>query len=136
MKLGLAVLLTIGLGSVASAGPSSAEIEATFNPELAKCMDAAGGVTVEMRNCSAAELDRLDVVLNREYRAAMARLPSTAAKSRLRRDERTWLRVRHKHCASEAAPEEGGTLWLIMMDQCGLGVVAERIVWLRHYNGI
>lgn len=134
-RLAAAALILGGMASALAAKPSTPEIEAVYSPQFRSCIDKSGGVTLYMRNCSAAESDRLDKTLNRDYRAALARLPNTAARERLRQSQRRWLRTRYDHCAAEAEPEQGGTLWLIIMDSCGLQAVAERIVWLRHYTG-
>lgn len=134
MRIVVAVLVSVS-ATVVMARPSTPEIQAEYSQEYHACADASDGVTSELRACSAAEHARLDVKLNREYRAALARLPNRSARETLRRSERAWLRNRYDHCAEEAEEERGGTLWLILMDSCSLEAVAARVVWLRHYQG-
>jgi uncharacterized protein YecT (DUF1311 family) len=113
---------------------SNAESERVVSGAYRRCMDASGGVTANMRDCSHAESQRLDLRLNAAYRAAMARLPAAAARARLRALQRSWLAARYRRCDRAAREEGGGTLGLIMMDDCALGEVTRRIVWLERYG--
>ena len=113
---------------------SEVETDRLFSAEYSACMDSSGGVTASMRDCSETEAIRLDSLLNQEYREALGRLPNKASRETLRRLERAWLKNRYDHCAKQAAPEEGGTLWLLVMDSCGLAEDARRVGWLRSYG--
>lgn len=87
-----------------------------------------------MRECNHTEFERLDAILNAEYRNAMARLPAKASRARLRASQRQWLKARWNGCYEAAKEEEGGTIWLLMVDSCGIGEMMNRIVWLKHYR--
>jgi len=115
-------------------GISDAQSERILSDDYRACMDASGGVTSNMRDCSAAESQRIDTRLNAAYHAAMARLASAAARNRLRALERRWIATRYRLCEHEARNERGGTLWLIIMDACGLGEDVRRIAWLERYG--
>ena len=102
-------------------------------------MDKSGGVTINMRNCSAAEHERLDALLNSTYQSALTRLPSDAAREQLRAQQRHWLKTRYDHCderleeAGEGGPHSG-TMALLILDACGLSEMDRRIAWLERYR--
>jgi uncharacterized protein YecT (DUF1311 family) len=106
-------------------------IERMIGAAYQSCMDASGGVTSAMRDCAAAEHERLDVRLNAAYRAALARLPNQAARTRLRNLERRWLATRWAGCEREARAEGGGTMALLILDSCALSEMVRRIAWLE-----
>ena len=112
---------------------TDAEHERFESDAYVRCMDASGGVTIHMRDCSAAEHDRLDVQLNSVYRTAMARLPSQAMRFRLRDLERSWLVTRWDSCKRRWA-DETGTLGLVLVDACLLSEMQRRIAWLERYG--
>jgi uncharacterized protein YecT (DUF1311 family) len=64
----------------------------------------------------------------------MSRLPSKGSKARLRALQREWLKSRWNGCYESAKEEEGGTLWLLVVDGCGIGEMMNRIVWLKQYS--
>jgi uncharacterized protein YecT (DUF1311 family) len=110
--------------------PSGNAIDAAHSPMLRRCMNDSGGITVNMRDCSAAEYDRVDVRLNANYRQAMARL-SAARQQQLRASQRRWLQVRWQRCDND--PEiDGGTLGLIVRDGCVLNELTRRTLWLAQ----
>jgi uncharacterized protein YecT (DUF1311 family) len=112
---------------------TDAESERLESAAYGRCMDASGGVTIYMRNCAAAEQDRLDARLNAVYRAAMKRLPNQATRIGLRNLERRWLATRWDACRRKWA-EETGTLGLVLIDACGLSEVRRRVAWLERYG--
>jgi len=97
-------------------------------------MDTSGGVTANMRDCSYAESQRLDLLLNATYRAALGRLPTMARRLELRQLQRRWLATRYRVCEREAREEGGGTLGLLMLDGCALSEDARRIIWLERFG--
>ena len=137
------VLLAFAFGSVlaASAGPvpysrfqiTDADYSSMVSREYGRCIDKSGGVTVAMRGCSAAEFDRLDEHLNRQYRQGMWRLPSGRARLFLRLSQRGWLNTRWAACAGRLVEEGRGTMALLEGDSCRLAEMARRTVWLRRY---
>lgn len=109
------------------------EAERITSDDYRRCMDASGGVTANMRDCSYAESQRLDVRLNAAYRAAMTRLPNAAARARLRALQRRWLATRYRGCDRDMR-REGGTLGLVIADGCALDEGMRRIAWLERYG--
>jgi uncharacterized protein YecT (DUF1311 family) len=130
----------VGPGSYPSFKLSTAESEQRESKVYARCLDRSGGVTIHMRNCSAAEAERLDALLNSTYRRALARLPTEAAREELRAQQRQWLKTRYDHCdkeleeAGEGGPNSG-TMALLILDGCGLSEDDRRIAWLERYRG-
>ncbi len=88
-----------------------------------------------MQTCMAGEYRRLDRALNAAYRDALRRLPSNAARSRLRDLQRTWLKTRWDICADEVARSgmAGGSGGQLVEASCRLRVVSDRTQWLREY---
>ena len=93
------------------------------------CLDMSGGVTSEMRNCSAQEYAAQDGRLNSNYRRLMSALPRESAKS-YREAQRAWIEFRDKQCDAEAEIEQPGTLALLIHDSCQIELTAERADWL------
>jgi len=93
------------------------------------CMDRSGGVTSEMRDCSAAEYERQDRALNTVYRDLMARLPDTL-KTELRDAQRAWISFRGAECDYRSLAQDG-TLGLLVRDSCWLDMTSERVRRLR-----
>jgi uncharacterized protein YecT (DUF1311 family) len=133
MRAGLLAIVLAFFVATPAAAQSDTEISARYSREWRQCVDASGGVTVEMRDCSAAEYERQDVRLNAAYRATMARL-NRAGQTRLRTLQRAWLRDRRSRCLNPP-DAEGGTLDLILIDACFLDTTIERTIWLERYRG-
>lgn len=108
-------------------------LDRMLSPEYSRCMDGSGAVTAGMRGCAASEMARFDLRLNAAYRAAMARLPSAAARLRLRDAGRAWLRTRWNECR-RVAGQEDGEMALLVLDSCQLEEMARRIAWLERYG--
>jgi uncharacterized protein YecT (DUF1311 family) len=111
--------------------PASEVLSRTLSKAYQQCNERSGGVTFELRACSAAEHARKDIRLNQVYGATMARL-NAAQKLMLRQHQRGWLKTRWKACEVEL--EDGGTLAMIGYDGCTLDEVARRILWLERYG--
>lgn len=94
------------------------------------CLNAAIA-TSDMRDCSAAEYDRLDGRLNRAYGAAMARR-GPAARAALRGEQRAWLRTRWAACRRAQLQGSGGTADLLNYDGCIQSELIRRIAWLER----
>lgn len=114
--------------------PSAKDLQSLRTAAFDACLGGSGGMTSNMRECSAAESNRLDALLNLEYRNALARLPTDSARRRLRSVQRGWLKTRWNHCRKEMDEERGGTLALLIGDGCSIDEMSRRIVWLRHYR--
>jgi uncharacterized protein YecT (DUF1311 family) len=124
-----AVGLAAALPNYANSRPSDEVIETFRSGTFKRCMDRTGGVTSRMRDCYEAEGKRIDALLNTEYRLALRRL-DRSRQATLRGLERRWIKNRYAHCAEAAKSEEGGTIWLLMMDDCGLSEDIRRTLWL------
>ncbi len=100
------------------------------NSVYQECMDQSGGVTVNMRDCMAAEIERHDVRLNTAYQALQAQQRNTAAQSRLRQVQRQWLQQREERCAPDG---NSGTEALLEMDSCYLNATKRRADQLQAW---
>lgn len=104
---------------------TAARVEAEKSPELERCLDsgqAAEGVTTAMAACITAELQAQDARLNAAYGQAMAGLDD-AGKTRLRAEERAWIRERDAGCNASAT---GGTIDRIGIPGCLLDETIRR----------
>lgn len=113
---------------------TQAQIDAEHSLEMDNCLgggDAARGVTPAMADCINAELKMQDARLNAAYETAMARLDS-ASQSRLRNEERAWIRQRDERCAASAT---GGTIDQIAIPGCLLNETIRRRLALEAISG-
>lgn len=131
------VSLAIAGIAVPAAAQWPAPVERALSREYNECMgrgDAARGVTIAMRECSGAELDRQDARLNQAYRMTMQRL-SKARQTKLRTDQRAWIKRRDATCIAAAKKFEGGTMAPLEHGQCALRETIARRLWLEKYRG-
>ena len=93
------------------------------------CLNGAMS-TLQMKGCIADEYETWDKQLNQTYQALMARRAPTD-QTKLRDDERAWLkRTKHK-CDHAGDDEAGGTLQGVEIDQCNVDETILRTVYLR-----
>ena len=72
----------LGLAASAAAGAQDLKPDTYYTETFNRCMTAAGGSTLPMRDCQSAELGQWDGWLNQVYRTLMAsRSPSVPSKS-------------------------------------------------------
>ncbi|EKV29236.1 hypothetical protein C882_0543 [Caenispirillum salinarum AK4] len=88
------------------------------------CMDASGGVTINMKECIWAEHERQDARLNAAYKHVMGLL-SDDRKAALRTAQRAWIAYRDANCGFFADPM-GGTLAGVLASDCMMSETAER----------
>ncbi len=106
----LFVCLSISMSALAFSGELSSDDKTIgVRPSYTQCLDASGGVTPVMRDCISEEMGHQDDRLNRAYKSLMAIL-DPAAKSRLRVEERAWIRKRDSLCAIRPDSGQGGEL--------------------------
>lgn len=113
-----------------------APVERAISREYHDCMantDAAIGVMPAMSECIGSELDRQDARLNQAYRMTMPRL-SKARQTKLRTDQRGWIKRRDATCAAAADRFEGGTMAPLEHSQCALRETIARRLWLERYR--
>lgn len=111
-------LLLLGACSIAHAN------EELYTSSYSACMDRAGGVTIEMLDCIAEELNTQDARLNGAYQQLRSQL-SAERKKELQVVQRQWIQYRDANCQFYHDPE-GGTLHRVMANECMLRETAER----------
>ncbi|AJY50837.1 protein of unknown function DUF1311 [Halomonas sp. KO116] len=115
---------------VAATAQSSTEDE--YAARFGKCMDASGGVTVEILNCIADEIATQDALLNGAYSDARRDL-SEERQQVLLNAQRHWINYRDVNCDFYA--NIGGTLAQIASNECFLRETAERAAELENMVG-
>jgi uncharacterized protein YecT (DUF1311 family) len=118
---------TIGFLALALAvsAPAGAADEGKYSKAFRTCMDKSNGVTVAMRDCYGEEQARQDKLLNAAYKQVLAGAGGKE-KTALVRAERAWMAFRDAQCDYQAAPEQGGTNWFLLIDSCHLEMTALR----------
>ncbi|WP_158414212.1 MULTISPECIES: lysozyme inhibitor LprI family protein [unclassified Halomonas] len=115
---------------MAATAQSSTEDE--YAARFGKCMDASGGVTVEILNCIADEIATQDALLNGAYSDARRDL-SEERQQVLLNAQRHWINYRDVNCDFYA--NIGGTLAQIASNECFLRETAERAAELENMVG-
>jgi len=110
------------------------ESDKVLSPAFRACfLDKDAPLNAESYPCLDREYHRLDALLTHEYRRALAKQPNDAAKRRLQQNERSWWRIRFRHCKDEVGDFRGSTATVIN-EFCEIEALAKRIVVLRHYG--
>lgn len=104
-------------------GATDAELR--YSKEFNSCADKAGGVTVDLRACTNAELQQQDQRLNRAYQKLTQTL-QPASKKKLKAAQLAWIQFRDAQCELEAANAGDGTLSPLVADSCHLEMTARR----------
>lgn len=120
--LALTALAWSASADAAVQDPSASLMSPTFN----RCMEDAEGVMGRMLQCLAAETDRQEEMLNRNYQAALANDPAHASALRVR--ERAWLKRREVKCRLD---REGGSAAIAEASDCNLTETALKAEQLR-----
>ena len=132
----LPMILLIAISGLAAAQDgkvTTKEADSVLSPTFRACFGKDAPLNAESYGCLDREYRRLDALLSKEYRAALARQPDEAAMRRLQRDERNWWRTRFRHCKDEVGDFRGSTATVIN-ENCENDALAQRIVWLQHYG--
>lgn len=96
------------------------------------CLDAPeGDTTLSMTQCIGMETKAWDAILNRDYRALLARLDEAQTES-LNDAQRAWLTLRDADCAF-AHEFVRGSLSSVMAAECFQNRTADRVLALRGY---
>lgn len=119
--------ITLAAASV----PAGARGNAPKPDRYAACLDASGGVTVEMLDCAAVELALLDTRLNGHYREAMDVLPAEQ-RSALRDLQRVWMRYRDLDCSFLNGQALAGTSGLLLQRSCLVEKTRERAAAMKE----
>ena len=126
-------LLIASLAATSASAQTQTQVEKRYTRGYSECMDASGGVTVEMMNCSAAEIDIQDARLNQAYVMVMRPL-AKPRKTTLRGLQRTWIKQRDAKCARSIA-DEGGSMAGLIYSGCILDETIRRTIFLENFKG-
>jgi uncharacterized protein YecT (DUF1311 family) len=131
-RLALAWQGAMALFSLAAPTPLFAEPNPDdyFSKTFSASMDAAGGSTLPMHDCMAAEYADWDKALNAIYQTRMASRDA-AAKTQLRDEERAWLTRTKPKCEHAGDDEAGGSLQGTEIQICYLDETILRTLDLR-----
>ena len=126
-------LLSAARAATSASAQTQTQVEKRYTGGYSECMDESGGVTVEMMNCIAAEIDVQDARLNQAYVMVMRLLPKPR-KDTLRALQRTWIKQRDAKCKREIA-DEGGSMVGLIYSGCILDETIKRTIFLENYKG-
>jgi uncharacterized protein YecT (DUF1311 family) len=127
------ILLLPALAATLAPAQSQAQIEQRYTRIYNECVDASGGVTADMMDCSAAEIDRQDARLNQAYVMVMRPLPQPK-KRVLRNLQRSWIVQRDARCHT-AIRGNDGTAANLIYSGCILDETIRRTIFLENYKG-
>jgi uncharacterized protein YecT (DUF1311 family) len=114
----------------ANFNPTQAQLSTVSDLAYLRCIEASGGVTASLNECSYGEADRLDRRLNVSYRSTLARLSRPKAME-LRSGQRGWLASRYDKCEKDLESELGGSMHLMNLLSCQVEEVRRRIIWIE-----
>lgn len=109
---------------------SPAQADSLFSPGYQACMDRAAGVTTEMQDCIAAELERLEKTIALKQVALAPVLGEERAKS-LHEAVAAWESLR-KHGSTAMYDPDGGTLSPLIASLWYLEQTARMAQWLNN----
>ena len=95
-----------------------------YSATYTTCMDASGGVTMDMLNCMSSEIKQHDSRLNQAYKAAMQALDK-GQQTQLRDVQRLWIKFRDADCALLGSLT-GGTIDSVNRASCFLDMTKKR----------
>ena len=134
MRPGPCVLIVAAVLSLAPALIVSAELPPSVDLYYSKtyndCMAAAGGSTYPTIDCIATEHDAWDKEMNRRYLALIS-AQAAPERTRLRDEQRAWLRREIARCDHAGDDEAGGSLQRVEINQCYLDETIRRTLYLR-----
>ena len=121
----------LAIALAAASVPLDAGGNAPKPDRYAACLDASGGVTVEMLDCAAVELAWLDSRLNGHYGEAMGVLPAEQRLA-LRDLQRAWMRYRDLDCSFLNGQALAGTSGLLLRSSCLVEKTRERAAAMKE----
>ena len=125
-------LLVAALVVTSASAQTQTQVEKRYTRGYSECMDKSGGVTVEMMNCIAAEINVQDARLNQAYVMVMRPL-AKPRKNTLRGLQRTWIKQRDAKCARSIA-DEGGSMAGPIYSGCILDETIRRTIFLENFK--
>jgi uncharacterized protein YecT (DUF1311 family) len=111
-------------------GPTDPVIERCYTRAFATCQDHANG-TPGIADCFMIEFGRQDAVLNRTWKATLARLPAAAHKP-LIQAQRKWAAARDPFCRDRSDEFSGGTIAPVIYVSCRAELTIRRTLWLER----
>lgn len=90
-----------------------------------ECLESSNGVTVTLRRCANEELRRQDSRLNRLYRKLLER-SEPHRREKLKSAQLAWIQLRDRQCEYEAALEQDGTIWPLIITSCHIDFTIRR----------
>jgi len=124
----IAVSLSLWPALVVAAEPPN--VDRYYSKTYNDCMGAAGGATYPTIDCMASEHDAWDKEMNRLYLALFSSR-SVPDRTRLRDEQRAWLRRETTRCDRAGDDEAGGSLQRVEINQCYLDETIRRTLYLR-----
>ncbi|MDD2609274.1 MAG: lysozyme inhibitor LprI family protein [Giesbergeria sp.] len=119
--------------ALAAAMPLAASAQdSNLSKKFSACMDKSGGVTIEMMDCTDAELKRQDARLNKAYKTLMASDQTPERKKQLQATQRVWIKFRDLNCDFYHDPD-GGTSAAVNASDCTMRMTAERAKELENF---
>ena len=95
-----------------------------YSATYTRCMDASGGVTMNMLDCMGSETEQHDARLDQNYKAAMQAL-NKGQQNQLRDAQRLWIKFRDADCALLGSLT-GGSIDRINSASCFLDMTKQR----------
>ena len=129
-KTSSSILLLANLSSTPVGLQTAASAAST---DFHSCIARSKGVTSEMQSCQWSEYAELDRALNRTYKNVMAQLGTKKLRERLVQSQRVWIWRRDEGCKTkiQASPINGGSAADLVLQDCRINMVRERIQWLK-----
>ncbi|WP_188052170.1 lysozyme inhibitor LprI family protein [Aureimonas fodinaquatilis] len=95
-----------------------------------QCMEAAGGVTVDMLDCTSTALQQAEEDLSAQYERTIQEIePETGTRLGISRQH--WMAYRESTCDAEAAAASGGSFSSVARLDCLLRLTRDRLQWLK-----
>lgn len=108
------------------------DLETVLSAEFRECFGPEAPLNAESYGCLDQEYKRLDALLSKDYRSALARQRDDAARRRLQNDQRRWWGSRFRHCKDEVGDLRGSTA-AVVNELCEINAVAKRVIVLRRF---
>jgi uncharacterized protein YecT (DUF1311 family) len=105
--------------------PAFGQQEDQYSAEWKKCIDAAGGSDLNMKDCNDAEAQRQDTKLNEVYKRLMSQLPP-GRKKQLQEVQRLWIKYTDANCGFLDDPD-GGTAARLAASSCVLQARTDKV---------
>ena len=122
---GLAAAAALFASGALAASVASGADAAECNPN---------GNQQEMNACAARDFRAADAELNIRYGEVMNTL-SPQMRTKLRTEQRAWLRERDPACKRAARAYEGGSIWPLIFDSCLEKSTRKRTAELERWKG-